>query len=175
MSDRCVVDTNVLIAASSIDPTSPMAQDATPVEPELRRKVWQWLFDFETSERRLVLDREGKIDAEYRNKLGFNDYGLQVLLHKYSVWQIDQVSISLDSDGYAMLEPGLMSVVSDRSDRKLVAAAIDAKNRYGECGIANAADTDWYDWEDALCAEGLEVEQVLPEWSRRRWEEKKQR
>jgi hypothetical protein len=41
--------------------------------------VRQWLEDFETSESRLVLDGEGEIQRNYQKKLGFNDYGRQVV------------------------------------------------------------------------------------------------
>jgi len=38
--------------------------------------------------------------------------------------------------------------------------------------IANSGDTDWYDWEDGLRNIGVEVEQIIPEWSRQKWLEK---
>jgi hypothetical protein len=172
---RYVVDTNVLIAGSSVNSTSTGARDATPKEPEFRLKVWKWLSEFERSHSHLVLDTAGKIDEEYRNKLDGNDYGLQVLQYKYSRRKIDHVELSFDHDGYAILEAGLMKIVADHSDRKMVGAAIEAKNTSSECAIANASDTDWYDWEEALRARGIEIEQIIPEWSRPKWEEKKKR
>jgi hypothetical protein len=169
---RYVVDTNVLIAASSADPASSVAHDATPTDPALRQRVWKWLDEFERSTNCLVMDMACRIDEEYRNKLGFNDFGLQVLISKYSNWHINMVDVQYDSDGYAILEAGLATTVADRSDRKMVAAALEALRTTGECAVANASDTDWYDWETALKAVGLDVEQIIPEWSKAKWIEK---
>lgn len=52
-----VVDTNVLIAASTADPSDPKDIDATPSDPALRQKVWEWLDCFQqTADTRLILD-----------------------------------------------------------------------------------------------------------------------
>ena len=77
-----VVDTNVLIAASAADPQQPKDIDATPADPGLRLQVWAWLDRFRSSEARMVLDTDNKISEEYTNKLGFNDFGIQVVMHK---------------------------------------------------------------------------------------------
>lgn len=84
MRARYVVDTNVLIAASAADPQHPKDIDATPTDPALREQVWHWLDQFQQSSAHLVLDDAGKIFDEYQNKLGFNDFGVQVVLHKLS-------------------------------------------------------------------------------------------
>lgn len=172
MKARYVVDTNVLIAASSVDPSSSVSNQATPEDPELRLRVWEWLDDFERSASCMVLDSSGQIDEEYRKKLGFNDFGLQVLISKYSSWRIDMVDVYYDIDGYAILQADLASTITDRSDRKMVAAALEALSTVGECAVANASDTDWYDWESALTLVNIDVEQLLPEWSRAKWQEK---
>ena len=171
MKERYVVDTNVLIAASSIQNTE---LDVTPNDPDLCKKVFDWLELFENSKSRLVLDGEGKIHEEYEKKLGFNDYGLQVLMHKYTQSQVDMVDVLYDDDGYAFLEEPLASAIYDRSDRKIVAAALEGL-KLGECEIANASDADWYDWTEALEQEGLVVHQIIPDWSKQKWQEKKQR
>ena len=56
MKERYVVDTNVLIAASAVDANSPIEREATPDDPDLRQKIWQWLYDFQQSGSFLVLD-----------------------------------------------------------------------------------------------------------------------
>ena len=176
MISRYVVDTNVLIAASACDEAAQIAKDATPNDPKLRKKIWEWLTNFEASEERLVLDTKGEIEKEYHKKLGFNDYGQQVIIQKYSTAAVDIVDITFDRDDNAILEDHLMRIVTDCSDRKMVAAALRAQNDFGDpCIIANASDTDWYDWEDALSSEGLRIEQIIPEWSRPKWEEKRNR
>ena len=65
MKARYVVDTNVLIAASAADPVHPKDIDATPADPKLRKVVWEWLYAFEQSDSRMVLDLEGRIYDEY--------------------------------------------------------------------------------------------------------------
>lgn len=70
MRERYVVDTNVLIAASTVDAYFPVAKDATPKDPQLRMQVWEWQSAFQQSSKRLVLDGQGGIEREYANKLG---------------------------------------------------------------------------------------------------------
>ena len=161
-----MVDTNVLIAASAGDPVSPSDIDATPADPALRAKVWKWLQRFESSDARLVLDRGGKIWHEYQRKLGFNDYGIQVVQHKWSTAAVDDVDVPYDPDGNGVLPADLTSVVHDLSDRKLVGAALAAHEAFGETAIAFAADSDWFDWITALQETGLQMEPVLEDWRR---------
>jgi len=169
---RYVVDTNVLIAASAMDSDSPVARDATPDDPDLRMQVWEWLSAFQNSPSHMVLDGQGEIEKEYANKLGFNDYGRQMVIHKWSTCAVDLVDILFDDDGYAYLDENLAALIHDTSDRKFVAAALAAIDGCGECLIANSGDTDWYDWEEVLRTVGVEVEQIIPEWSRQKWLEK---
>lgn len=175
MKARYVVDTNVLIAASATNPNSRAAREATPEDPELRQKVHNWLTEFDASTSRMVLDSESKIYDEYCNNLGFNDYGIQVIIHKYSQCACDTVEVLYDENGYGYLNEPLASVIHDWSDKKMVAAGLETIKCHGECAIANAGDTDWYDWEKVLLAVDLEVEQIIPEWSRKKWKEKKRR
>ena len=104
MRPRYVVDTNVLIGASAINPDTPIAQDATPKDPALRLLVHAWLTEFESSRTRMVLDWQGKIQDEYGNKLGFNDYGRQVVLQKMSTSAVDFVDVLYDDDGHGYLD-----------------------------------------------------------------------
>jgi hypothetical protein len=172
MKVRYVVDTNVLIAASSIDASSAVARDATPADPTLRKKVWAWLCDFQQSESHLILDGAGGIEGEYGHKLGFNDFGRQVVMHKWNTCAVDQVVVDYDSHGHGFLEEPLQTVIHDRDDRKMVAAALDAITRHGETAIAFAGDTDWHGWETALLEAGLLLEPIIPEWSRPKFAEK---
>lgn len=175
MKSRYVVDTNVLIAASAADPIHPRDIDATPAEPELRKLVWDWLHAFERSASRLVLDWEGYIEAEYNKKLGFNDYGIQVVMHKWSTAAVDGVEVSYDDDGHGVLPVTLAPVVRDLEDRKMVAAALAAHAEFGEGCIAFAGDTDWHDWEGALAAHQLQLEPIIEAWSRQKHAEKQHR
>jgi hypothetical protein len=91
---------------------------------------------------------------------------------KMSTSAVDFVDVLYDDDGHGYLDEPLASVVHDLADRKIVAAALEAITAYHECAVANAADTDWYDWQGPLDAAGIFVEQILPEWSRAKWQSK---
>lgn len=175
MKPRYVVDTNVLIAASAADPVHPKDIDATPADPMLRMAVWQWLSDFQTSPSHLVLDLEGKVYEEYNKKLGFNDFGIQVVMHKFSTAAVDTVSVAYDADGHALLPATLVPLIHDMADRKMVAAALEAIRIQGEGPIAFAGDTDWHEWELVLAQHGVELEPIIEQWSRAKFIEKQQR
>ncbi|HHC6506082.1 TPA: hypothetical protein ACN32Z_004625 [Vibrio parahaemolyticus] len=175
MRERYVVDTNVLIAASAADPLHPKDIDATPTEPEERLRVWEWLSNFSDSESRMVLDKGLKISKEYENKLTFNDFGIQVLMHKWSMAQVDNVPIEYDENGDGRIPTCLEPVVHDLADRKIVAAAIVSQKQYGEGCVAFAGDTDWHEWEEELISNQVLLEPIIEEWSRRKFEEKKKR
>lgn len=175
MRARFVVDTNVLIAASAIDADSPIARDATPDDPALRQKVWNWLSDFQQSGSHLVLDGQGGIEAEYAKKLGFNDFGRQIVKYKWDTCAVDLVSVDYDQNGDGVLDEPLRTIIHDRADRKMVAAALDAHAIYGESTIAFAGDTDWHGWASELQATGLYLEAIIPEWSEAKFAEKSQK
>lgn len=168
MRARYVVDTNVLIAASAADPIHPNDIDATPADPGLRMCIWQWLADFQESRSRMVLDSENRIYDEYCNKLGFNDFGIQVVMHKWSTDAVDTVDVAYDEHGHGVLCPPLLAVIHDDADKKMVAAALESHRQYGEGCVAFAGDTDWHDWETALLANNILLEPIIEEWSRQK-------
>lgn len=175
MRERYVVDTNVLIAASAADPVQPKDIDATPPDPELRFKVWEWLSELQQSDTRMVLDEEGKILEEYERKLGFGDFGRQVVMHKWSTASVDNVPVDYDVDGAGVLPPELSLVVHDVADRKMVAAALAAHLLFNEGCVAFAGDTDWHDWETELARHDVLLEPIIEQWSRQKHAEKQQR
>ena len=175
MKARYVVDTNVLIAASAADPQHLQEIDATPTDPVVRMQVWDWLNQFAQSDSRLVLDFAGEIYREYTNKLGFNDYGVQVVMHKWSTAAVDNVDVRYDSDGNGVLPAILSAVVHDAADKKMVAAALACYAVYGEGCVAFAGDTDWHDWEHALIQHHLSLEPIIEAWSRQKHAEKQRR
>ena len=170
-----MVDTNVLIAASAADPVNPKDIDATPPDPELRLQVWEWLETFRASRSNMVLDTENKIYEEYNNKLGFNDFGIQVVMHKWSTAAVDSVNVEYDSEDNGVLPISLARVVHDLADRKMVAAALEAKRLHGEAPVAFAGDTDWHQWESALNKHGVELKPIIEAWSRAKFKAKKLR
>ena len=175
MRDRYVVDTNVLIAASASDPTHPKDIDATPADPTQRIRVWQWLDAFQSSPSRMVLDLAGGIYDEYNKKLGFNDFGIQVVMHKWSTAAVDNVDVAYDEHGHGVLQPPLLAVIHDEADKKMVAAALDSHRQYGEGCVAFAGDTDWHDWEAELLANSVVLEPIIEDWSRNKHFEKQAR
>lgn len=172
MRDRYVVDTNILIAASVADPVHPKDIDATPDDPAWRMKVWEWLSEFHSSSTRLVLDFAGEIYDEYNNKLGFNDFGIQVVMNKWSTAAVDNVVVDYDEHGHGVLPESLMPVIHDDADKKMVAAALESHVQFGEGCVAFAGDTDWHDWEDSLAEHHVILEPIIEEWSRAKHAEK---
>lgn len=175
MRARYVVDTNVLIAASAADSGHTREIDATPPDPELRMKVWNWLDQFQQSQSRLVLDSELRIFDEYHHNLGFNDFGMQVVMHKWSTAAVDNVPVQYDADGSGVLPAPLSAVVHDGADRKMVAAAMASHAIFGEGCVAFAGDTDWHDWESLLAQHQVLLEPIIEEWSRQKHAEKQKR
>jgi len=175
MRERYVVDTNVLIAASAADPVAPVDIDATPDDPGFRLQVWQWLCDFQEGDSRLVLDDALRIFSEYGNKLGFNDYGIQVVMHKWSTCAVDSVQVEYDEDGNGVLPASIASIIHDLADRKMVAAALACNSSYGESCVAFAGDTDWHEWEDGLKLHNVDLEPIIESWSREKYREKMRR
>lgn len=172
-----MVDTNVLIAASAADPQHPKDIDATPEDPLLRKQVWDWLTEFEQSNSRLVLDEAGKIYQEYTESrwLGFNDFGIQVVMHKWSTAAVDDVPVDYDADGNGVLPDVLSPVIHDLADKKMVAAALASHLLYGEGCVAFAGDTDWHEWETALGQHQVLLEPIIEAWSRQKHAEKQNR
>ena len=168
MKDRYVVDTNVLIAASAAYPQAPKDIDATPKDPSLRLKIFHWLDEFRESPSRLVLDYCQKIYEEYRKKLTDQDFGIQVMIHKFTTSACDYVFVAYDDNGDAQLPDTLAPTVHDRADRKMVAACLAALDEHGSCLIAFAGDTDWIDWEKALREHKVELEPIIEDWVRKK-------
>jgi hypothetical protein len=166
MTDAHVVDTNVLIVASAADDGSPFQPDATPIEEaQLRQQVLNWLMAFEQDpQRHLVLDYHWLIAGEYQNKLSEQNYGWLAIMAKHDKGQVIWVGFELDDAGDAILKEPLASAVTDRADRKMVAAVLEAQQQGHSCHLVNACDTDWLDCEAALNSAGIEVQHLLREW-----------
>lgn len=175
MAEARVVDTNVLIVASSADASSPFQPEATPIqEQKLRQKVLDWLVAFEAdSQRHAVLDWDWHICGEYRNKLTEQDYGWLALMSKKDRNEVVWVGLEMDADGHAVLNNELAVAVTDLADRKMVAAALDALSQGMVTRLTNACDTDWLDCEAVLKQHGIEVEHLLlREWLQAKWQQK---
>jgi hypothetical protein len=178
-----VIDTNVLLVASAGHETSPFSEDATPVEDRaLRKKVLDWLISFEASERQIVLDWDWVIVDEYkginrREKLTEQDYGLLVVLGKFTSGKLSGFKLEWDQpDSATISDADLSKVVTDHADRKMIAAVLSAGGRNEGCNLVNSCDTDWYDWQEAMENAGIFVQQLIgTEWCYPKWLAKKAR
>lgn len=181
--NKHVIDTNVLLVASAAHETSPFSEDATPVEERvLREKVLNWLISFEASELQIVLDWGWVIVDEYkgvtrRDKLTEQDYGLQVVLQKFTTGQLFGFELEWDEPQSATIsDPALSVVVTDHADRKMVAAVLAAGGDAGGCNLVNSCDTDWYDWQETMESADVFVHQLIgTEWCLPKWLAKKAR
>lgn len=171
-----LVDTNVMLAASAVyDNLSWLVNDAMPKESELRQLVYQWLNEFDISDHVILMDEEGLILDEYERNMRFNrdmqaqEYGLKVLQYKQDRCLVEYVPIDvLEANGerIAILSDELTSIVTDREDRKWVAAAQSANILFGvTSAIVYGAESDWYQIESALNPHGIAFHRLLPdEW-----------
>lgn len=166
-----LVDTNVMLAASAVSELSNLAVRAMPKEIELREMIYEWLADFDQSDRRIVLDEEGLVRDEYERNMPFNlreqEYGMQVLQSKLDRNLADYVSIdSLEANGehIAVLAPAHEALVTDREDRKWVACALAAQILFDHVPpIVYGAETDWFIAEAQLRGIGLCFQRLLPD------------
>lgn len=166
-----LVDTNVMLAASAVSELSNQAVRAMPQEIELREMIYEWLADFDQSDRRIVLDEEGLVRAEYERNMPFNlreqEYGIQVLQYKLDRNLADYVPIdSLEANGehIAVLDPAHEALVTDREDRKWVACALAAQILFDQMPpIVYGAETDWFIAEAQLKGIGLCFQRLLPD------------
>ena len=166
-----LVDTNVMLAASAVSELSNQAMRAMPQEIELREMIFEWLADFDQSDRRIVLDEEGLVRDEYERNMPFNlreqEYGMQVLQSKLDRNLADYVPIdSLEANGehIALLDPAHEALVEDREDRKWVACALAAQILFDQVPpIVYGAETDWFMAEDELKGIGLCFQKLLPD------------
>ncbi len=179
MVESRVVDTNVLIVASAADGDSLFQQEATPVEEQaLRMRVLEWLVGFEQdAKRHVVLDQGWDIMGEYGKKLDLNqDYGPVAIMAKWDRGEVVWVDVhEKDAHGYARIPRDLEKEVTDLSDRKMVAAVLEAMKLGYSCQLTNACDTDWLDCAEALDRHGVRVENLLEDWLRQKGNQKKKK
>jgi hypothetical protein len=166
-----LVDTNVMLAASSVSALSNVAVRAMPREVELRETVYEWLVGFDQSDDRMVLDDIGLVRDEYERNMPHNwreqEYGMFVLQSKIDRMQVDDVPIeTLEANGehIAVLDPAHEALVTDREDRKWVACALAAQILFDQVPpIVYGAETDWFIAEATLRGIGLCFQRLLPD------------
>ncbi len=180
MRVSCVLDTNVLVVAMAADASSSIMPIETHVPLDSQQKVLEWLIEFELSPEAIIIDYQGLIEKEYRGKrrttkLSEQDYSFQVIRRKIDQERVTWVELELDEHDLALLPPGLSLCVTDTDDRKMVAAVLAATQLGDDARLVNAGDTDWYDCEEALLKHGVKVQQLLDDWLRKIWRDKKKK
>lgn len=154
-----VIDTNVLIAANG--------RDCPQATPACRLACAQQLQHTQT-QAILVLDDRFYILKEYQNKVsptgqpGVGDAFLKwILTNRTNPHHCHQVSITPTPDGsFKEFPPNPDLQGFDPSDHKFVATALSHPARPAIC---NAVDSDWKQFELALAAAGVKVEQLCPQ------------
>jgi len=131
---------------------------------------------FAESQRQIMLDYGGAILDEYQHKLTEQDYALQIVLQMTSTDRVSWFQLEREADGRTRIaHPGLDPTITDLADRKMVAAVLAGGCNAGGCNLVNACDTDWYDWQDAMEAADVYVEQLIQEWCHAKWLAKRAR
>ena len=151
---RCVVDTNVAVAANG---------RGTHADEVCQLRCIEALEDV-CARQVVVLDDEDRIFDEYRERLHFSGvpgvgdkFFKHVFDHMYGGRRVWRVSITLSDDerrGFERLPRNDL----DPSDRKFLAAAV-----VGGAIILNATDSDWGEQEALTERLGVPVEQLCPQ------------
>lgn len=144
-----------------------------PHEPGLRQCVHDWLAAFDRSEDGLILDESSLIMDEYERNLPFSqslhhqEYALEVLQRKRDRGLIRYVPVKVieaNGERVAALPAELEQIVTDREDRKWIAAARATRKYLGfTAPIVYAAESDWFHVEEALRPYGIVFCRLLPD------------
>jgi len=151
---RVTVDTNVPIVANG-RPDRSIGSRAPSIE--CRLKAVEFLQDLH-KRGLLVLDLAGEIQAEYQFHLnpsgqpGVGDRFYLSVLHSHPD-RVERVPLPKTEAGEFVDFPASGELSHfDRNDRKFAALA-----RRERIKVANATDSDWFHYRDALSAERIEV------------------
>ncbi len=154
--------------------------DLTAIRPLLAARItagkheWQGFDDFRRDPLAVWLELTLGV-AEYRgdnrrDKLTEQDYGMQLVLQMTSTDRVAWFHLECEADGRTRIaHAGLDPAITDLADRKMVAAVLAGGCSAGGCNLVNACDTDWYDWQVAMEAADVYVEQLIHDWCHAKW------
>ncbi len=152
-----IVDTNVLLVASRKAPQASLTCVLTCIE---------YLETIQKSGT-LVIDSNRLIISEYMNKNSMSgqpnsgDAFLKWVWDHQATNRCEQVPITQISEGEFAEFPDSESLKNfDKSDRKFVAVAL---THHAKPAIANAVDSDWRNYEQALKDHGVDLHFLCPE------------
>ena len=150
MTDRIVVDTNVLIVANG--------RDDTPADLKCERTCIEMLEGATKGKRIVLLDAselimdEYEVYCSYSGKPGFGNKFFKFLLdHRHSAKKVIHIPIQKTPDedgGFANLPPNDF----DPNDRKFLAVA-----KAGDGRVVNATDSDWSEHDAFIKSMGVQV------------------
>ncbi len=172
-----VIDTNVLLVATRAQLGRPprkladRGEDVPVGDPETQEQVFKWLKSLREAQDEIVIIDipHGLIKGEYARKLDGDEYGRMVVADLMSRGRCRFVEVEVDGNHHALVLHEWGNDVTDREDRKMVAAALESG-----AAIANACDTDWMELEarGTLSRLGVSVVHVAEAWCRTAWRRK---
>ncbi len=155
MTDRIVVDTNVLIVANG--------RDNTPADLKCELACVELLQGATKGKLTVLLDASNLIMAEYRTSRSYSGVPAGNAFFKYlhdyqhSTKKVIHISIQETPDedgGFANLPANTF----DRDDRKFLAVAEAGNGR-----VVNATDSDWSEHADFIDSLGVRVLELCPQ------------
>ncbi len=155
MTDRIVVDTNVLIVANE--------RGNPPADPECERTCIKMLEGAAKGKQVVLLDGSNRIMDEYRTSRSYSGVPAGNAFFKYlhdyqhSTKKVIHISIQETPDedgGFANLPANTF----DRDDRKFLAVAEAGNGR-----VVNATDSDWSEHADFIDCLGVRVIELCPQ------------
>ncbi|MCE2823240.1 MAG: hypothetical protein ACK5FV_07900 [Bacteroidota bacterium] len=144
-----VVDTNVLLVANKL---SDMSSDCAEGCVRFIESFW--------GQHTLVIDNHYLVLEEYMHKLNAKKSGIgdkflkQILGRLGSVKEVPLTLSGISNYDFVEFPDTLLSVDIDPSDRKFIAISYANDT---DTPIAQASDSKWIGWEDALTASGITV------------------
>ena len=146
---RLIVDTNVPVIANGRN---------TNASVDCRLAAIDFLHEL-IHNGQTILDLSGAIQEEYHAHLnphgqpGVGDRFYQMILNSAPT-RVERIDLPIDpqTEEYVDFPSDPALIDFDRSDRKFAAAA-----RRSQAPVANATDSDWLDFRNALNANGIEI------------------
>ena len=156
MTERIVIDTNVLIVANK--------RDDTPSDPKCEKACIELLLEATEERKTVLLDTSELIIDEYEaycrysREPGVGDKFFKFLYnHQHSTEKVIHISIQETPDedgGFANLPANTF----DRDDRKFLAVA-----EAGDGRVMNATDSDWSEHAGFIASLGVRVLELCPQ------------
>lgn len=172
LPDKCVVDTNVPIAAND-PPDRDYSRDCVIACIEVVQHI--------LTNGGLVVDKSNEIYEEYMGQLAIgksgpgNEFMKWVHDHQWRKDKVTRVEIHCLDNTYKEFpehDDLERDFDFDNSDRKFVAVANAYPNTH-KPPIFQATDVKWWGWKDALSEVGIEVRFLCPDYVKEKYSKKK--